>query len=270
MTLAEAPVLLSAREVGKTFTGDRGAHTEAIGSVSFSARQGEFVAIVGPSGCGKTTLLRTIAGLLRPTRGTVEFDGRTVRRVPDGFGVVFQEYNRSLFPWLSVQDNVEFGLARLSRHERADRATEALKRVGLADIPNKYPWQLSGGMQQRVAIARALATHPRVLLMDEPFASVDAQTRINLELMTADISAELGLTTVLITHDIDEAIFLADRVVVLSERPSHVLTEVVVDLPRPRDELETKADPLFQHYRRTVYDLIVHQRPAARATTEEI
>ena len=268
MTLAESSVLLSAHEVGKTFAGDNGTHTEAIGSVSFSAREGEFVAIVGPSGCGKTTLLRTIAGLLRPTRGSIEFDGQPVRRVPDGFGVVFQEYNRSLFPWLSVHHNVEFGLANLPRHERTGRATEALERVGLTDVPSKYPWQLSGGMQQRVAIARALATHPRVLLMDEPFASVDAQTRINLELMTADISAQLGLTTVLITHDIDEAIFLADRVVVLSARPSHVLTEVVVDLPRPRDELETKADPLFQEYRRTVYDLIVHQKPVP--TTEEI
>ena len=209
------------------------------------------------------------AGLLRPTQGTIEFDGGPVRRVPDGFGVVFQEYNRSLFPWLSVQRNVEFGLTELARHERAERATEALKRVGLSDVPDKYPWQLSGGMQQRVAIARALATHPRVLLMDEPFASVDAQTRINLELMTADISAELGLTTVLITHDIDEAIFLADRVVVLSARPSHVLTEVVVDLPRPRDELETKADPLFQEYRRTVHDLIVHHKPTITPATEE-
>ena len=128
----------------------------------------------------------------------------------------------------------------------------------LAGVEDQYPWQLSGGMQQRVAIARALATHPRVLLMDEPFASVDAQTRINLELMTAEISAELGLTTLLITHDIDEAIFLADRVFVLSARPSHVLNEVVVDLPRPRDELATKADPRFLDYRRIVYDAIVH------------
>ena len=145
---------------------------------------------------------------------------------------------------------------------RTARAAEALERVHLRGVSDQYPWQLSGGMQQRVAIARALATHPRVLLMDEPFASVDAQTRIDLELMTAEISAELGLTTVLITHDIDEAIFLADRVLVLSARPSTIIDEVVVDLPRPRDELATKADPRFLEYRRRVYDAIVHrERP---------
>ena len=257
MNLSSAPELLRANGIGKTYLGERGARVEAIGSVSFSVREGEFVAIVGPSGCGKTTLLRTIAGLLKPSRGEVSFDGQQVRKVPDGFGIVFQEYNRSLFPWLSVRKNVEFGLRRLSRQERTVRALEALERVHLAGVGDQYPWQLSGGMQQRVAIARALATHPRVLLMDEPFASVDAQTRISLELMTAEISAELGLTTLLITHDIDEAIFLADRVFVLSARPSHVLNEVVVDLPRPREELATKADPRFLEYRRTIYDAIL-------------
>ncbi|MFC7485655.1 ABC transporter ATP-binding protein [Knoellia sp. CPCC 206453] len=264
MNHSQAPELLRADAIGKTYTSERGTSVEAIGSVSFAAREGEFVAIVGPSGCGKTTLLRTIAGLLRPTRGDVTFEGQVVRKVPDGFGVVFQEYNRSLFPWLTVRKNVEFGLHGLPRALRHERATEALRRVHLADMEASYPWQLSGGMQQRVAIARALAVHPRVLLMDEPFASVDAQTRISLELMTAEISAELGLTTVLITHDIDEAIFLADRVVVLSARPSHVVTEVVVELPRPRDELEAKADPRFLEYRRVIHDAIMH--PSASVT----
>ncbi len=259
MIREDAPTLLRAAEVGKTYVGEKGAKVEAIGSVSFSVREGEFVAIVGPSGCGKTTLLRTIAGLLMPSRGSITFEGQAIRKVPDGFGIVFQEYNRSLFPWLSVRKNVEFGLSDLPRKERTARAVEALERVHLTGVEDQYPWQLSGGMQQRVAIARALATHPRVLLMDEPFASVDAQTRINLELMTADIAAQLGLTTLLITHDIDEAIFLADRVFVLSARPSHVLNEVVVDLPRPRDELATKADPRFLEYRRIVYDAIVHR-----------
>ena len=254
----DAPTLLTADGIGKTYIGEKGTQVEAIGSVSFSVREGEFVAIVGPSGCGKTTLLRTIAGLLKPSRGEVNFEGRTYRKVPDGFGIVFQEYNRSLFPWLSVRRNIEFGLQALPKQKRTERAVEALRRVHLTGVEDQYPWQLSGGMQQRVAIARALATHPRVLLMDEPFASVDAQTRINLELMTAEISAELGLTTLLITHDIDEAIFLADRVFVLSARPSHVLHEVIVDLPRPRDELATKADPRFLDYRRIVYDAIVH------------
>ncbi|GAA3289321.1 ABC transporter ATP-binding protein [Streptomyces cinereospinus] len=250
--------LLRADGIGKTYTGEKGTRTEAIGSVSFTVGDGEFVAIVGPSGCGKTTLLRTIAGLLKPSRGELTFDGQPIRKVPDGFGIVFQEYNRSLFPWLSVRKNVEFGLHGLSRQERHERATESLEQVQLSDVEGHYPWQLSGGMQQRVAIARALATHPRVLLMDEPFASVDAQTRIKLELMTAKISSKLGLTTLLITHDIDEAIFLADRVIVLSARPSHVVTEVAIDLPRPRDELGAKADPRFLEYRRIIYDAIVH------------
>ncbi len=260
MNQPQASTLLSVGGIGKTYLGEKGARTEAIGSVTFSVRQGEFVAIVGPSGCGKTTLLRTIAGLLRPSRGEVLFEGRAVRKVPDGFGIVFQDYNRSLFPWLHVRTNVEFGLRALPRQQRTERAVEALERVHLTGVEDQYPWQLSGGMQQRVAIARALAMHPRVLLMDEPFASVDAQTRINLELMTADISAELGLTTVLITHDIDEAIFLADRVFVLSARPSHVLHEIAIELPRPRDELATKADPRFLDYRRTIYDAIVHPK----------
>jgi len=232
--------------------------TVAVDGLTLTAPNGKITTLVGPSGCGKTTLLRTIAGLLKPTRGEVSFEGRPVRKVPDGFGIVFQEYNRSLFPWLSVRKNVEFGLRGLPRQVVTERAVEALGRVHLDGVAEHYPWQLSGGMQQRVAIARALATRPRVLLMDEPFASVDAQTRINLELMTADIAAQLGLTTLLITHDIDEAIFLADRVFVLSARPSHVLHEVVIDLPRPRDELATKADPRFLAHRRTIYDAIVH------------
>ncbi len=269
MNLSEAATLLSADRIGKTYLSERGEATEAIGSVSFTVRETEFVAIVGPSGCGKTTLLRTIAGLLKPSRGEIRFEGQTIRKVPEGFGIVFQEYNRSLFPWLSVRKNVEFGLRALPAQQRTKRALEAIERVHLAGVENQYPWQLSGGMQQRVAIARALATHPRVLLMDEPFASVDAQTRIDLELMTADISAQLGLTTVLITHDIDEAIFLADRVFVLSARPSEVLTEVRVELPRPRDELATKADPRFLEYRREIYDAIVHpaQQPLHSTTT---
>ncbi|MFB7652477.1 MULTISPECIES: ABC transporter ATP-binding protein [unclassified Streptomyces] len=264
MNHTNTPELLRADGIGKTYVSERGTRTEAIGSVSFTLSEGEFVAIVGPSGCGKTTLLRTIAGLLKPSHGELTFDGQPIRKVPDRFGIVFQEYNRSLFPWLSVRKNVEFGLSGLSRQERHERVSEGLERVHLSDVEGHYPWQLSGGMQQRVAIARALATHPRVLLMDEPFASVDAQTRIKLELMTAEISAELGLTTLLITHDIDEAIFLADRVIVLSARPSHVVTEVAIELERPRDELAAKADTRFLEYRRVIYDAIVHpDKPGA-------
>ncbi|KAB1139635.1 ABC transporter ATP-binding protein [Streptomyces luteolifulvus] len=252
-----AATLLEARNIAKCFSHPNGTVTPAIGDIALSLAKGEFVAIVGPSGCGKTTLLRCLCGLLKPDSGTLSYAGKPVSDVPEDVAVVFQEYNRSLFPWLSVRRNVEFGLNKLSKTERRARAEEALTRVHLTDVIEHYPWQLSGGMQQRVAIARAVATQPNLLLMDEPFASVDAQTRIRLETMTASISTELGLATLLITHDIDEAVFLADRVIVLSPRPSSVLAEVVVDIPRPRTELEVKAMPRFQEYRRLIHDLIV-------------
>lgn len=253
--------LLEAAGLGRSFPHRDGTVTPAVGDISLSLAEGEFIAVVGPSGCGKTTLLRCLSGLLRPDRGSLRYAGRPVAGVPEGVAIVFQEYNRSLFPWLTVRRNVEFGLTGLPKAERQARAREALERVHLADVHQHFPWQLSGGMQQRVAIARAIATRPRLLLMDEPFASVDAQTRVALETMTAAISTELGLATLLITHDIDEALFLADRVLVLSPRPSRVLAEVTVDLPRPRDELEVKATARFQEYRRFVHDVIAGQPP---------
>ncbi|MET9970212.1 ABC transporter ATP-binding protein [Streptomyces sp. NPDC006356] len=254
--------LLEVTGLGKHFSLGTGPATHAIGDVSLSVADGEFVAIVGPSGCGKTTLLRCLSGLLRPDQGQVRYAGEPVSRVPGDLAIVFQEYNRSLFPWLTVRRNVEFGLTDLPRAVRRERAREALERVRLDGFGDHFPWQLSGGMQQRVAIARAIALHPRVLLMDEPFASVDAQTRTALEEMTASISAELGLTTLLITHDIDEAIFMADRVVVLSARPSRVVAELPVDIPRPRDELAVKALPEFSELRRRIHDLIGGSPPA--------
>ncbi|MEU3982335.1 ABC transporter ATP-binding protein [Streptomyces sp. NPDC026672] len=249
-------VLLDVRGVGKRFVLRTGAVTQAIEDVSITVRDGEFLTVVGPSGCGKTTLLRCLSGLLRPDTGEVRYEGRPVDRVPPDLAVVFQEYNRSLFPWLTVQRNVEFGLTDLPRAARRERADQALDLVGLQAFGKHHPWQLSGGMQQRVAIARAIARRPRLLLMDEPFASVDAQTRSALEEMTVAISAELGLTTLLITHDIDEAIFMADRVVVLSARPSRVIAEVPVGFARPREELTVKALPEFSALRRRVHDLI--------------
>jgi NitT/TauT family transport system ATP-binding protein len=249
-------MLLEVTGLGKQYAQGAGPATQAIGDVSIAVAEGEFIAVVGPSGCGKTTLLRCLSGLLRPDRGEVRYAGRPLDRVPDDLAIVFQEYNRSLFPWLTVRRNVEFGLTDLSRDARRVRAGDALGRVGLDAFGEHYPWQLSGGMQQRVAIARAIARHPRVLLMDEPFASVDAQTRTALEEMTASISAELGLTTLLITHDIDEAIFMADRVVVLSARPSRVVAELPVTFPRPRDELVVKAMPEFSELRKRIHELI--------------
>lgn len=251
----ESTALIETVHVTKTYR-SRSGDTEAIGDLTLSAGEGEFVVIVGPSGCGKTTLLRCLSGLDRPTSGEVRFDGGIVQGPQDGLAVVFQEYTRSLFPWLSVAQNVGFGLAALDRAERDERVRDALAHVKLEEFTGSYPWQLSGGMQQRVAIARAIAARPRFLLMDEPFASVDAQTRAQLESLVLDLWKEFGWTVLLVTHDIDEAIFLADRVLVLSQRPSRVVEEISIDLTRPRDHLETKALPAFQEHRRRINELI--------------
>lgn len=241
----------------KSYRSASGQVTPAIDQLNLVQRADEFVAIVGPSGCGKTTLLRCLTGLLTPDEGTVLYDGADVTgQVPPSVSVVFQEYNRSLFPWLTVLENVRFPFRSLPKQEGRERAQQALKRVHLEDVTHAFPWQLSGGMQQRVAIARAIASEPRFLLMDEPFASVDAQTRLSLERMTLEIFHELELAVLLVTHDIDEAIFMADRVLVLSHRPCRIVKEISIELDRPRDEVETRALEEFQVYRREIHGLI--------------
>jgi NitT/TauT family transport system ATP-binding protein len=225
-----------------------GAHS-ALSAVSFTVAERELVCIVGPSGCGKSTLLRTIAGLQRPTAGTVWLHGQLVDGVPPDLAVVFQDYSRSLFPWLSVLGNVRFPLRALPRPQRRARAEEALASVGLAGTAHKYPWQLSGGMQQRVAIARALAYRPALMLMDEPFASVDAQTRAELEDLLLVVRREHGTTVLLVTHDIDESIYLGDRVLVLSKAPGTVVADLVVGLPPDRDQITTRESEAFVHLR---------------------
>ena len=254
--MAERDTILEVEGLRKVYRAARSGTTEAIADLTFTAARGEFVVLVGPSGCGKTTLLRCLSGLDRPSSGAVRVDGAAVNGVQKSLSVVFQEYTRSLFPWLSVRRNVEFGLSGLDRRERTARVDDALGHVGLAEFGDHYPWQLSGGMQQRVAIARAIASRPGFLLMDEPFASVDAQTRAQLESMVLDLWREFRWTVLLVTHDIDEAIFLADRVLVLSRRPSRVLREVPVPLDRPRDQIETRARPEFQQYRKEIISLI--------------
>jgi NitT/TauT family transport system ATP-binding protein len=230
----------------------------AIEQVSFQVAQGEIVAIVGPSGCGKSTLLRCVAGLIRPTSGQVVLEGRSVTRVPDRLGVVFQDYSRSLYPWLSVRDNVALPLRRAVRGRAARRAAAlaALESVGLASSAAKYPWQLSGGMQQRVAIARALAYDPVLLLMDEPFGSLDAQTREDLEDLVLRVRAERGITILLVTHDIDESVYVGDRVVVLTRGPGRVWAEIPVSLPGPRDQIATKETREFARLRTEVSRLV--------------
>lgn len=239
----------------------------AIDDISLAVDAGELVCVVGPSGCGKTTLLRCLSGLLAPTAGQVCLDGRPVVGPPAQMALVFQDYSRSLLPWLNVRANVVMPLKarRVPRHERNATAADALAAVGLAGHEHKYPWQLSGGMQQRAAIARALAYHPEILLMDEPFASVDAQTRADLEDLLLDVRARRDLTVVLVTHDIDEAVYLGDRVVVLSASPTHVKATVDVPLPRPRDQIATKELPAFVHLRAEVLTSI--RAESARPTT---
>jgi NitT/TauT family transport system ATP-binding protein len=221
------------------------------------------VCVVGPSGCGKTTLLKCIAGLMRPTRGEVVLHGTPVTSPPEEMAVVFQEYNRSLMPWSTVRNNVLLPLRhkRLSKGERTKLVEEALEAVGLTPFIDHYPWQLSGGMQQRVAIARALAYQPSILLMDEPFASVDAQTRGDLEDLVLKVREDYRITILFVTHDIDESVYLSDRIVVLTHAPTEVKEIVSVDLPPARDQIETKELPEFAHLRAHVYRLIKRERP---------
>lgn len=229
-----------------------------IANVSFDVTAGEIVSIVGPSGCGKTTLLKILAGLLKPTKGSVRFQSQPVQGVPAGLAMVFQEYSRSLLPWSTVGDNVELPLRykRIDAPSRERLVSEGLDAVGLAGFDKHYPWQLSGGMQQRVAIARALAYQPKLLLMDEPFASVDAQTRADLEDLVAAVRARFDITIVFITHDIDEAVYLSDRAIVLSKSPTTVLDRIAIEIPRPRDQIATKALPQFVTKRSAIARLI--------------
>ncbi|MDO9397384.1 MAG: ABC transporter ATP-binding protein [Herbiconiux sp.] len=231
----------------------------AIDDVSFSVQKGEFVCIVGPSGAGKTTLLRCISGLAKPSAGRLSFEGTPLSSVPEQLGLVFQDYGRSLYPWFTNAKNVGLPLAArgMKKAEREKRVSEVLKNVGLGHVEKQYPWELSGGMQQRVAIARALSYQPDLLLMDEPFASVDAQTRFDLEDLILTVRRDLGITVVLVTHDIDEAIYLSDRIVVLSGSPSRVREVVDVPLGREREQVATRASQGFLDLRRHLLDLVM-------------
>jgi len=238
----------------------------ALGEVTFQVEARQFVSIVGPSGCGKSTLLQCVAGLMRPTAGSVVLDGREVTGPPEDLILLFQEYNKSLMAWRTVLGNVCFGLegrAGMGRAEREDAARRYIDLVGLAGFERHYPWELSGGMQQRVAIARALVCQPRVLLMDEPFGSLDALTRIELEDTLLKLWEQLRSTILFVTHDIDEAVYLSDRVYVLSRRPSRMIADTGVDLPRPRDHLLTREDARFIRLRHRIFELISREMAPA-------
>jgi NitT/TauT family transport system ATP-binding protein len=230
---------------------------QILAGLDFEVRRGEFVCVVGPSGSGKTTLLRCVAGLLAPTAGDIVFEGERVTEPPAKLAVVFQDYSRSLLPWMTIAANIDLVLQnKLRPADRKATVQRVLTAVGLRDKGGLYPWQMSGGMQQRAAIARGLAYQPDVLLMDEPFAAVDAQTRIDLEDLVLQISAQFDMTVMFVTHDIDEAVYLADRVLVLSGAPTVVTENIVVDLPKPRHQVETKRLERYAEIRARVFELI--------------
>ena len=228
--------------VSKTWTGAKGLSVEAIRDASLEVSSGEFVAILGPSGCGKSTLLELCAGLELPTQGQIRIDGETVNGPNPKAVMVFQEH--ALFPWLDVESNVGFGL-RMRGTKDLSKVNEVLERVKLTRFARHYPHQLSGGMKQRVAIARALVGNPEFILMDEPFAALDFQTRVLMQQFLLEVWAGFRSTILFVTHQIDEAILLADRVVVMSAAPGRVLEEVTVALPRPR----SMTDSGFNDYR---------------------
>ena len=230
------------RDVSVTFGKGKSQH-RAVDATRLTIEPGEFVCLLGPSGCGKSTLLNSVAGFIPPTTGSVLIDGDEITEPGPDRGMVFQQY--SLFPWKSVRENVAFGplLAGHSRNEAISTANTFLNMVGLAGFADRFPDELSGGMKQRVGIARALANYPSVLLMDEPFGALDAQTRVMMQENLLKIWAQFNNTVLFVTHDVDEAIFLADRVLIMSASPGRIIADFLVDLERPRDvEMATSDD----------------------------
>ena len=246
--------------VSKTYDDGHGHDVPALDDVSLTVEAEELVALLGPSGCGKSTLLNIVAGLLAPTSGGVSFEGHAAPAHPTA--MVFQEF--ALFPWRTVQKNVEFGLeeAGMPAAARAREARRFIELAGLAGFETKYPHQLSGGMRQRVGIARALAVDPAVLLMDEPFSALDAQTRQLMQEELLAIWERTRKTIVYVTHNIHEAVYMADRVIVLSRRPGRVLAEIPIELERPRAEA-MMAEPAFAHAAERIWSLIKEQARAA-------
>lgn len=247
--------------VGKTFDSGK-SELLALRDIELEVRAGEFLAILGPSGCGKSTLLQIIAGLMAPSTGQVHFRGRPVLGPPEGMVYLFQQYAKSLLPWRTVAGNVALAFesdAAYSRQQVRERASEYLGLVGLAGFEKRYPWQLSGGMQQRVAIARALAANPRVLLLDEPFSAVDALTRVELQALVLELWQKHALTVILVTHDVDEAVFLSDRIAILSKRPTVIEEIIETGIPHPRDAIASREEPRFLALRHSLMERLLNR-----------
>jgi NitT/TauT family transport system ATP-binding protein len=245
---------LEARALSMSF----GTHL-VLDHIDLSVADGEFLSIVGPSGCGKTTLLRLLAGLTTPTAGEVLAEGKAITGPSRDRAIVFQDYSRSLLPWRSVWTNVALAFEGqgVSRAARKTRSYALLEQMGLAQVGEYFPGQLSGGMQQRVQIARCLAQQPRVMLMDEPFGALDALTRQTLQDEISRLAKEQRITVVFITHDLEEAIYLGDRVVALAPNPGRVAETIDVGLARPRNQLTTREDPVFLAHRHRLFKLLV-------------
>ena len=251
--LALGGVCMSFRTVGSVH--------EVLKNISFDVRDGEFVCIVGPSGCGKTTLLRMMAGLVKPVSGEILFHGRRITEPGRDRAIVFQDYSKALLPWRTVAGNISLSLEAcgVAERERARRITSLLAKMGLEASARKFPSELSGGMQQRVQIARCLAQQPSLLLMDEPFGALDALTRQNLQDEIARLAAEQNSTVVFITHDLEEAIYLGDRVIALASNPGRVVERIEVGIARPRHQLETREDARFLAHRHRLFGLLQGQ-----------
>ena len=259
------PGILEVDRLAKRFS----AHgRSALEDISFSVGQGDFVALIGPSGCGKSTLLHIMAGLSAPSTGAVRLKGEPVLRPRADMMFVFQQYTKSIFPWKSVLENVMLGVKYRSTAPRGEREAlcrKHLEMVGLGRYAHYYPYQLSGGMQQRVAIARALVRRPDILLMDEPFSALDAMMRVELQDLLLELWRELGLTILFVTHDLDEALYLARRVIMLSASPGTIADTVQVPLPYPRNQVQTRSDPVYLQLRERLYRTMVAQVVAGRA-----
>jgi NitT/TauT family transport system ATP-binding protein len=261
----QRPVIMDVKGLGREFDTPGGSVT-ALRDINFQIRRREFICVIGQSGCGKSTLIRMLAGLEYPTSGEVLLDGKSVRDPGPDRGMVFQGY--TLFPWLSVVKNVAFGLKAkgISQMKAEADARMWINMVGLSQFADAYPHQLSGGMKQRVAIARALANQPRILLMDEPFGALDAQTRCQMQSYLQQIWQNVDVTILFITHDLDEAIYLADRIIVLGARPGHIQEIINVPLARPRTT-EQFLDPYFLATKARLEELI---HPPAASAAEDL
>jgi NitT/TauT family transport system ATP-binding protein len=265
-TAAGKPII-EVKGLGKVFFVNGNALT-VFQNLSCSIEKGSFLSIVGPSGCGKSTLLKLISGLELPTKGEVVFNGEPIDGPAKGMIYVFQQYTKSIFPWRSVIQNVEFGLnsfKKLSARDAHARCLEYIRLVGLEGYENYYPYQLSGGMQQRVCIARALICEPDVLLMDEPFSAVDALTRAILQELILKIWETIPVTILFVTHDVEEAVFLSNRIISLSRTPATIREDVVIDLPYPRDQIRTREDERFTGFRHRLFSSIFAQEKGGDA-----